>query len=288
MAPFPPGSAPDQILRLVAEPLKGLWGQSVVIENVPGAAGSVGVTRVAKSAPDGYTFVMSGDAAIVVNVSLYKSLAYDPVKDLAPIVQIGRTPNILVVNNDVPAKSLAEFVAWAKANPGTVKFNSSGYGTSQHMGIEQLKRSAGIGIIHIPSKDQTAPEILGGHVHASFMNITIALPLAQAGKLRALGLSGAQRSSVASDIPTIAELGYPGFDAVAWFGLLAPAGTPDPIIRKVHADMVKVLAEPELRGKLVQRGFQLVESNPDSFAALIKSEIPRIAELIKASGIKLD
>jgi tripartite-type tricarboxylate transporter receptor subunit TctC len=288
VAPFPPASPADQILRLVAEPLRAIWGKTVVIENVPGAAGSVGVTRVAKSAPDGYTFVMSGDAAIVVNTSLYKSLAYDPVKDLAPVIQIGRTPNILVVNNDVPAKSLTEFVTWAKANPGTVKFNSTGYGTSQHMGIEQFKRATSAEIVHIPSKDQTAPEILGGHVHASFMNITIALPLVQAGKLRALGQSGAQRASVASDIPTIAEQGYPGFDAVAWFGLLAPAGTPDPIIRKVHADMVKVLSDPELRGKLVQRGFQLVDSNPDSFAALIKSEIPRIAELIKASGIKLD
>ena len=273
---------------MVVDPLKQIWGQSVIVENVPGAAGSVGVTKAAKAAPDGYTLVMSGDAAIVVNVSLYKSLAYDPIKDLAPIIQIGRTPNILVVNNDVPAKSLQEFVAWARANPGTVKFNSTGYGTSQHMGIEQLKKAAGLTIVHVPSRDQTAPEILGGHVHASFMNITIGLPLVQAGKLRALGLSGVERATVAKDIPTIAEQGYPGFNAVAWFGLLAPAGTPDPVVRKVHADMAKVLADAEIRSKLTQRGFQLVDSNPDSFKSLIASEIPRIAELIKASGIKLD
>jgi tripartite-type tricarboxylate transporter receptor subunit TctC len=192
------------------------------------------------------------------------------------------------VNNDVPARTLAEFIAWAKQKPGTVKFNSSGYGTSQHMGIEQLKKMADIQVVHVPSKDQTAPEVLGGHVHASFMNITIALPLVQAGKLRALGLSGPERTAVAPDIPTIAEQGYPGFNAVAWFGLLAPAGTPDAIVRKVHADMVKVLADPGIREKLAQRGFQLLESNPDTFAALIKSQIPRIAELIKASGIKLD
>jgi tripartite-type tricarboxylate transporter receptor subunit TctC len=231
---------------------------------------------------------MSGDAAIVVNVSLYKSLAYDPVKDLAPIIQIGRTPNILVVNNDVPARTLKEFLSWATDNPGTVKFNSAGYGTSQHMGIEQLKKMTGIQIVHMPSKDQTAPEVLGGHVHASFMNITIALPLVQAGKLRALGLSGSERSSVAPDIPTIAEQGYPDFNAVAWFGLLAPAGTPEAIIKKVHGDVEKTLADPDIRSKLMQRGFQLVESTPASFAALIKSEIPRVAELIKASGIKLD
>ena len=273
---------------MLAEPLKGIWGQAVVVENVPGAAGSVGVTKAAKARPDGYTLVMSGDAAIVVNISLYKSLAYDPVKDLAPILQIARTPNILVVNNDVSAKSLSEFVAWARSKPGTVRFNSSGYGTSQHMGIEQLKKAADIQVIHVPSKDQTAPEVLGGHVDASFMNITIGLPLVQAGKLRALGLSGPERSSVAPEIPTIAEQGYPGFNAVAWFGLLAPAGTSDAIVQKVYADMTKVLGDAEIRAKLTQRGFQLVESDPAKFSALIKSEIPRIAELIKASGIKLD
>jgi tripartite-type tricarboxylate transporter receptor subunit TctC len=288
IAPFPAGSPADQIVRMVADPLRAIWGQAVVVDNVPGAAGSVGVSKAAKAAPDGYTLVMSGDAAIVVNISLYKSLPYDPAKDLAPIIQIGRTPNILVVNNDVPAKSLSEFVAWAKANPGTARFNSAGYGTSQHMGIEQLKKAANIQVIHVPSKDQTAPEVLGGHVHASFMNVTIGLPLVQAGKLRALGQSGAERASVAPDIPTIAEQGYPGFNAVAWFGLLAPAGTPDAIIQKVYADMSKVLADAEVRGKLTQRGFQLVDSDPAKFSTLIKSEIPRIAELIKASGIKLD
>jgi tripartite-type tricarboxylate transporter receptor subunit TctC len=146
----------------------------------------------------------------------------------------------------------------------------------------------GIQIVHMPSKDQTAPEVLGGHVHASFMNIMIALPLVQAGKLRALGLSGSERSSVAPDIPTIAEQGNPDFNAVAWFGLLAPAGTPEAIIKKVHGDVEKTLADPDIRSKLMQRGFELVESTPASFAALIKSEIPRVAELIKASGIKLD
>ena len=288
IAPFPPGAPADQILRLLAEPLRQIWGQAVVVENVPGASGSVGVTRVAKAAPDGYTLVMSGDAAIVMNISLYKSLPYDPVKDLVPIIHIARTSNILVVNNDVPAKSLSEFIAWAKANPGMVKFNSTGYGTSQHMGIEQLKKAANLQIIHVPTKDQTAPELLGGHVHASFMNITIGLPLIQAGKVRALGFSGLERPAVASDLLTIAEQGYPGFNATAWFGLLAPAGTPDSIVRKVHADVMKVLNNADIRSTLTQRGFQLMDSSPESFAALIKNEIPRMAELIRASGIKLD
>jgi tripartite-type tricarboxylate transporter receptor subunit TctC len=172
---------------------------------------------------------MSGDAAIVVAPSLFKSLPYDPTKDLAPIIQVTRTPNILVVNPESGPKSLAELVEAAKAKPGMISFNSSGYGTSQHMGIKQLQAMAGIKVLHVPKNGPTAPEIMAGQVTASFMNITLALPLVQAGNLRALGLSGSKRSASAPEIPTVAEQGYAGFDAVAWFGLLAPAGTPEAV-----------------------------------------------------------
>ena len=223
-----------------------------------------------------------------VNISLYKSLAYDPQKDLAPIMQVGKTPNILVVNNDIAARSFKEFIGWARENAGKVKFNSAGYGTSQHMGIEQLKKMADIQVLHVPSKDATAPEVIGGHVDASFMNITTALPLVQGAKLRALAQSGPERSAAAPDVPTVAEQGYPEFNAVAWFGLVAPAGTPQPIIQRIHTDTARALTDPGIRTKLAQRGIQLTESSPETFAALIKSEIPRIADLLKASGIKLD
>ena len=290
ISPYAPGSAGSEfVARLVAEKLRAAWGQAVIIENVPGASGTIGVAKLAKSAPDGYTLVMSGDAAIVVATSIYKSVAYDPVKDLMPIIQVSHTPNILVVNKDTGPKSLKDLVEAAKAKADSVTFNSVGYGTSQHMGIEQLQRMAGIKVLHAPKNGPTAPEILGGQVTASFMNITQALPLVQAGSVRALGISGASRSPSAPDIPTIAEQGYPGFDAVAWNGLFAPTGTPDGIIRKIQADTAKALADPEFRTKLTQLGAQIVEnSTPETFAALIKSESPRIAELVKASGIKLD
>ena len=290
ISPYAAGSAGSEfVARLVADKLKSLWGQAVIVENMPGASGTIGVAKLAKSAPDGYTLVMSGDAAIVVATSLYKNVAYDPVKDLAPIIQISHTPNILVVNKDTGPKSLKELVETAKAKADSVSFNSVGYGTSQHMGVEQLQLMAGIKVLHVPKNGPTAPEILGGQVTASFMNITQALPFVQAGSVRALGVSGATRSPSAPDIPTIAEQGYPGFDAVAWNGLFAPAGTPDAIIRRIHADTAKVLSDATFKARLTQAGAQLIDnSTPESFAALIKSEIPRIAELVKASGIKLD
>lgn len=286
--PFPAASPADLMARAMSGPLKAIWGQSVIVENIPGAAGSVGIGRLTKATPDGYTIGISGDAALVVNVSLYKQLPYDPIKELVPILRIGTTPNVLIINNDVPAKTLQDFVALAKSKVGQTKFNSAGYGTSQHMGIEQLKKAAGIQVIHVPTKEIPAIEVMGGHVDANFSNITNALPLVRAGKVRALGVSGVERSPAAPDIPTIAEQGFPGFNAVAWFGFVAPAGTPDAIVRKIHADVSKVLAEPEIKKMLTDRGVQLVESTPASFAAFVKSEIPRIADLLKDSGIKID
>jgi tripartite-type tricarboxylate transporter receptor subunit TctC len=289
ISPFAPGSGGvDAIARLMAEKLREIWGQPVVIESVPGAAGTIGVGKLARATPDGYTLVLSGDAAIAVAPSMYKSLSYDPLKDLAPIIQVGRTSNLLVVNKDGPA-SLKELVARAKEKPGTLTFNSTGFGTSQHMGYEQLKRMAGIDIVHVPSRGQTAPDILGGHVTASFMNILVALPHVKAGAMRALAASGRERAPAAPDVPTVAEQGYPGFDATPWYGFFAPAGTPEPIIRKIHADVAKALADAAFRAKLETFGLELENnSTPENFAAFIRKEIPRIGEIVTASGIKLD
>ncbi len=290
IAPFAAGSGgTDAVARLMAEKLREMWGQPVVMENIPGSSGTIGVTKLARSAPDGYTLVLSGDAAIVVAVNMYKSLAYDPVKDLAPIIQIGRTSNILVVNAALGPASLADLVAQAKAKPRTITFNSTGLGTSQHMGFEQLKKMAAIEILHVPSRGPTMPDLLGGHVTGSFANILVALPQVNEGKLRALAVSGPKRAPAAPDVPTVSEQGYPGFDATAWFGILAPAGTPDPIIRKVNSDVAKALAEPAFRTKLVQFGLELEEnSTPEGFSAFIKREIPRIGEIVNSAGIKLD
>ena len=290
IAPFAAGSGgTDAVARLMTDKLREMWGQPVVMENIPGSSGTIGVTKLARSAPDGYTLVLSGDAAIVVAVNMYKSLAYDPVKDLAPIIQIGRTSNILVVNAALGPASLADLVAQAKAKPRTITFNSTGLGTSQHMGFEQLKKMAAIEILHVPSRGPTMPDLLGGHVTASFANILVALPQVKESKLRALAVSGAKRAPAAPDVPTVSEQGYPGFDATAWFGILAPAGTPDPIIRRVNSDVAKALAEPAFRTKLVQFGLELEEnSTPEGFSAFIKREIPRIGEIVNSAGIKLD
>lgn len=290
IAPFPAGSgATDAVARLMAEKLREVWGQPVVVQNIPGAAGSVGIARLARSPNDGYTIATSGDAAIVVNVSLYKSLAYDPQKDLQPIALIGRTPNLLVVNPAKGARSLDEFLASARAKPGSLTFTSNGFGTSQHMAIEQLKRHAGLQLIHAPSPGTAVQDLIGGHVDAAFMNLPVALPQVKAGTLRALAQTGRTRSPRAPDIPTVAELGLPGFEAVAWAGLFAPAGTPEPIVRKISADVAKAMADPAFRARLVDMGVELAEpGTPETFAQFIQSEIPRIAELVKASGIKLE
>lgn len=288
--PAAPGSGGiDALSRQMVEKLKEMWGQPVVMENVPGTGGSVGIARLARSEPDGYTIGLSGDAALAVNISLYKSLSYDPVKDIAPIVMIGRTSNLLVVNAEKGPKTLQDLVAQAKAQPGSVTFNSNGYGTSQHIGFELLKKSANIEILHTTSRTPTLPDILGGHITASFANIMVALPNVQAGKLRALGISSPERSAVAPEVPTIAEQGYAGFNATAWFGLVAPAGTPDAIIRKINADTAKALADPSFRKKLTDLGFHIDGGGPpEEFGSFIRSEIPRVAALLKSTGIKLD
>jgi tripartite-type tricarboxylate transporter receptor subunit TctC len=290
IVPLPAGgSGGDAIARLMAEKLNETWGQPVVVENIPGSAGSIGIGRLAQSQPDGYTLALSGDAAIVVNVSLYKSLTYDPVKSLAPIIRVGRTPNILVVNAEKGPGSLKDLVAQAKAKPGSITFNSNGYGTSQHIGFELLKKAAAIDINHTPSRTSPLPDVLGGHITASFMNIAVAMPNVSAGKLKALGVSGTERSAAAPDVPTVAEQGYPGFNAVAWFGLFAPAGTPGEIISKVNADAAKALTDPAFRKRLTDLGVQIDgKDTPESFATFIKAEIPRVAELLKDTGIKLD
>lgn len=288
--PSAPGSGGiDALSRLMVEKLREIWGQPVVMENVPGTGGSTGIGRLAKSEPTGYTIGLSGDAALAVNISLYKNLPYDPVTSLAPIILIGRTTNLLIVNAQTGPTSLKQLVAMAREKPGSITFNSNGYGTSQHIGFELLKTSAGIDILHTPSRTPTLPDILGGHVTASFANIMVALPNVRAGKLRALGISSPGRSPAAPDIPTIAEQGYPGFNASAWFGLVAPAGTPDAIVRRINSDATKALADPVFQKQLTDLGFQIEAGGPpEAFAAFIKAEISRVAALLKNSSIKLD
>ena len=285
---FPPGSAPDTVARLLSEKFAEAWGKPVTTENVPGAAANIAADRIAKAAPDGYTLGLLGQS-IVVNPSLYR-LAYDPVKDFAPVSQVAVSPYILVVHNAVPVKSVKELVALAKAQPGGLTFASGGSGSATHIAAELFKSAAGLDIRHIPYKGVVAaiPDVLGGRVTMMFSPMVGVLPLAREGKLRALAVTSLRRSSAASELPTIAESGYPGFEFTIWYGLLAPAKTPATIVRRLHLETVKVLAQADVRAKLTGLGMEVIGNSPDEFAAAIKSEIPQWAKVIKESGIKPD
>ena len=285
IVPFPPGTAADYVGRLLAEKWSAAWGQPVVIDNVPGAAGTIGLAKLAKSAPDGYVIGLPGDAATVVNISLMADLPYDPLRDLAPIMQVGAPPNLLVVNKDLPARNVAELIALARARPGKLSYASSGIGTSQHLGGEFLASMTGIDILHVPYKDSYFSDLISGRVDFAFANTVIALPQVRAGTVRALAVSSAKRATIAPDLPPVGDT-VPGFAATPWFGLLAPAGTPPAIIAKIHAETARALADAEIRAKLADRGFEIIGGTTEEFRALIASEVPRIASLLKSRGLK--
>lgn len=285
---FPPGSAVDTVARLLSQKFSEAFGKPVVVDNATGAAGNIAADRVAKATPEGYTLGLMGQGQIVINPSLYK-LSYDPVKDFAPVSQVTGSSPMLVVHNAVPAKNVKELVALAKAQPGALTFASAGSGSAPHMPAELFKSVAGLDIRHIPYKGLSAaiPDLLGGRVTMMFGSTAI-LPMVREGKLRALAVTSLRRSSATPELPTIAESGYPGFEALGWIGLLAPARTPVAIIRKLHLETVKALALPDLRAKFADLGMEGIGNSPDEFAAVIRSEIQKWAKVIKESRIKPD
>jgi tripartite-type tricarboxylate transporter receptor subunit TctC len=286
---FTPGTAPDVTARLVADEFSKTWGKPVVVENVTGAGGNLACDRVAKAAPDGHTLVMCGNGSLVIGPSLYDKLPFDPVKDFAPISRVFISANILVVPPNVEAKSLAELIAFAKANPGKLTYGHAGVGTSQHLAAELFKYSAKIDIRPVAYRGTTAliPDLLAGRIDVVFGNVVNMLSLMKEGKVRGFAVTSLKRSAVAPDLPTMAESGYPGFEAVPWFGLMAPAGTPQPVIDKVHRETVRVLALPEVRKRLEQLGLDVVGGTPQEFADTIRKETPEWARMIKAAGIKV-
>ena len=286
---FTPGTAPDLAARILADRFSEIWGAPFVIENVQGAGSNIGTDRVAKAAPDGYTLLMGGNSALVINPSLYETLPFDPVKDFAPISQVFIAANVLVLPPDVPARSVAELVALAKARPGKLTYAHAGVGTSQHLAAELFKYMAHLDIVPVAYRGTTAfmPDLLAGRITMSFANIANAMPLVREGKLRALAITSSKRSALAPDLPTMAESGFPGFEAVPWFGLLAPAGTPKDIVDKIHAETARTLAMPEIRKKFEELGLEPIGNTPAEFAAVIKKETPEWAKVIKDAGIKL-
>jgi tripartite-type tricarboxylate transporter receptor subunit TctC len=287
---FVAGGPADIIARVVGDKLTEAWGKPVVIENVAGSGGNMATERVAKAAPDGYTLLLGTSGPFVIHPSLYPKLPFDPVKDFVPITQLCLTANVLVVNNDVPVKSVAELTALARAQPGKLTFGSAGVGTTQHLSGEMYKTMAGLDIQHIPYRGVAAlmPDLLGGRLTMVFASPSSALPLWREGKVRALAVTSLTRAPSSPDLPSMVEAGFPGFDATAWFALVAPAGTPEPIIAKVHREAVRILALPDVRKRFGELGMVPMGTSPAQFAAAIASEAPLWAKVIAASGARLD
>jgi tripartite-type tricarboxylate transporter receptor subunit TctC len=286
---FSTGGAPDILARLIGDRLAADWGQPVVVENKPGAGGNTGADFVAKSPGDGYTLVLGTVGTHSINGALYSKMPYDMVKDFTPVTLLATTPNLLVINNDVPAKTLAEFIALGKRE-GKMTFASAGSGTSIHVSGELFKTMTGIDMTHVPYKGRATaiPDVLGGRVTMMFDNMPSSLPLVKDGKLRALGVTSAQRSPAAPDIPTIAEQGLPGFEAVSWFAMFAPAGTPRPIVDKLQVHVKKILNLPDVAKRLSEIGLEIVGSTPDELAAYQRNEITKWAKVVKDSGAKVE
>jgi len=284
---FPPGGAPDTLARILADKWASL-GQPVTVDNKPGAGGNIGTDLVAKSAPDGATMVIGTVGTHGINASLYPNLPYHPQRDFTPITFLASTPNLLVVNNTVPAKTTQELIELAKKTPLT--FGSSGSGTSIHLSGELFNTLAGVKMQHIPYKGraQAIPDLLGGRITMIFDNMPSALPLVKSGELRAIAVTSAQRSPAAPQIPTLAESGLPGFEATSWFALFAPAGLPRETQMKINAETARVLAMPDVKEKLATLGLEAAPGTPDQLATLVQSEMTKWAKVVKESGAKPD
>ena len=290
VAPSTPGDAPDVIARLVADKLSTALGQQVVVENRPGAGGVVGSDYVAKAAPDGYTLIMGNAGSHGINAAVYSKLPYDIQRDFAPVSQVAVAPNVMVINPSVPASTVAEFIAYAKANPGKLSYASGGNGSSAHMSMELFKSMSGIDIQHVPYKGSSPAltDVVSGQVVAFIGNMPPTVPLIKAGKLRAIAVTTKSRSALMPELPTITEAGLPGFETVAWFGVLAPAGTPPEVVNRLSAEIAKIAKSPEIREKLVAMGAEPVGSTPEEFKAVIDRDIAKWKPLAQKVGIKVD
>jgi len=290
VVPFPAAGTTDILARAAAQKLTEAFGQSVVVDNRPGAAGNIGSDLVAKSAPDGYTLLMGTVGTHAINPSLYSKMPYDHVKDFVPVVLVAGVPNVLVVNPALPVNSVADLIKLAKDKPGQINFASSGSGTSIHLSGELFRTMAGVDITHVPYKGSSPAliDLIGGQVQIMFDNLPSALPQIKAGKLRAIAVTSLKRAPVLPDVPTISESGLPGFEASSWFGVLAPAGTPAPIVARINAEVNKWLQSAEAREKLLSQGAEAAGGSPEQFANHIRAESEKWAKVVKASGAKVD
>ena len=289
IVPFPAGGTTDVLARALGHELSKTLGQPVVVENKPGAGATLGADYVAKSKADGYTLLM-GAVHHTIATSVYRKLGYDFEKDFAPITTVALVPNVLVVNPQVPAKTVQELLAQAKAQPGKLTYGSNGTGTGQHLIGAQFEGMGGVQLLHVPYKGSgpLTTDLLGGQISMSFDTVTPVLPHIKAGKLRALAVTTAKRSVALPDVPTLEEAGLPGFDMGTWFGMLAPAGTPKDIVARLNADMVKIIQSPEFRKKMDDIGADPIANTPEQMARQIKDDTARFARLVKEAKVSLD
>lgn len=289
VVPFPPGGTTDVLARSIAQKMGESWGQSVIVDNRPGAGATIGAAQVAKAPADGYTLLM-GAVHHTIATSIYAKLPYDFQKDLAPVTIVAMVPNILSVNPGVPAKNVKELVAYGKANPGKLSYGSNGQGTAQHLIGEQFSALTGVEMLHVPYKGSgpLTSDLIAGQVSMSFDTITPVLPQIKAGKLRPLAVTTAARSPALPEVPTLAESGLAGFDQGTWFGVLAPAATPKEIVGKLNAEIVRILNLPDIQKRFAEIGAQPVGNTPAQMAATIKSDTEKYAVLVKKAGVKID
>jgi tripartite-type tricarboxylate transporter receptor subunit TctC len=288
---FPPGQATDTIARLIGQKLAEALGQPFVVENKPGAAGIIGTDFVAKSPPDGYTLVMGSSGPLAVNPGLYGAkLPYDPVRDFAPITVAASVPLFIVAHPSFPPNNVKELIAHAKANPGKINYASGGSGVTNHLAMEMFKSIAGVDLMHVPytGGPPALSALIAGDVSVMFETGPGALPHVKAGRLKAIAVGALKRSTGAPEVPTVAESGLPGFEAVAWIAISAPAGTPKPIITKLNAEIVKALQLPDIRERFLTLGAEPVGNTPEEFAAYLKAEIAKWGKVIKESGARVD
>ena len=290
IVPFPAGSTPDIVGRTLGEKLQQAWGQPVVVENKTGAGGNVGTGEAAKAAPDGYTLSISTNGPIAVNKALYANMPFDPQKDLAPVSLLAVGAQMLAVHPSVPATNLKEFVDYVRKNPGKLSYGSVGAGSGSHLTMELLKSEAKLHIVHIPYRGfpPVVTDLLSGRLQATFAIVPAVLPNVTAGKLKAIAVTSERRSELAPYVPTVAEQGFPSFDATVWIGLLAPAATPQEVLDKLAGQTQKAMADPEVRNRLVGQGFEVVGNTPEQFARFIRSESEKWGAIVKKTGAKVE
>lgn len=289
IVPFAPGGGADLLARLVGVKIAASLGQQVVIDNRAGAGGNIAAEVSAKSAPDGYT-LLQANVAHAISASLYRKMNYDLAKDFVPVTQLASMPFMLAVNPGVPANSVKELIALAKSQPGQLSYGSSGNGGPSHLATELFKSMAGVEIRHIPYKGgaPAATDLISGQIQVMFNTLPVILPHVRTGRMKGLAIASGRRIPAAPDLPTVAEAGLPGFEASTWYGVMVPAGTPSPIVNKLHGAFVAALNAPDVRERLTNENFELVGSTPAEFAMYVRAEIPKWAKVVKASGARID